>query len=145
MLLSLWLMAAPAEAAPAWTILVPFGVPQFTHRRRGRGFVFGGLQAVGLTTSTFATLAAFGYADAGNEDLYLAWRLASAGTVAFTAAAWFASVIDGSRLHQLELEAYGLAQNAQAWDLWHQPPFTLSTAPTWGLPLPVYPGVHHGG
>ncbi len=121
MLLSLWLLVAPVQAGPAWTLVVPFGVPQFTHGKRKRGLLYGGLQFVGVSASAVATVRAYGYANAGNDDLYLTWRMISAGTVAFTAASWFASAVDGSRLHQLELEAYGLAGNARAWDRWNPP------------------------
>ena len=103
MLLTLWLLATPAQASPAWTLVVPFGVPQFAHGKRKRGLLYAGLQAVGLSASTVATVRTYGYASAGNDQLYLTWRMISAGTVAFTAAAWFASSLDGSRLHQLEL------------------------------------------
>ena len=144
MLLSLWLLATPAQASPAWTLVVPFGVPQFAHGKRKRGLLYAGLQAVGLSASAVATLRTYGYASAGNDRLYLTWRMISAGTVAFTAAAWFASSVDGSRLHQLELEAHGLAQGARDWDRWHHP-LTFSVAPTsWGVALPPGLGITHG-
>jgi len=144
LLLSLWLLATPAQAGPAWTLVVPFGVPQFVHKKRKRGLLYGGLQLAGLSASTVATFRSYGYANAGNDDLYLTWRLISAGTVAFTAAAWFASALDGSRLHQLELEAYGLTQSARAWDSWH-----THTSPTfytvgWGVDLTDASRIEHG-
>jgi hypothetical protein len=156
LLLTLWLLATPAQASPAWTLVVPFGVPQFAHGKRKRGLLYAGLQAVGLSASTVATVRTYGYASAGNDQLYLTWRMISAGTVAFTAAAWFASSLDGSRLHQLELEAYGLAQGARDWDHWHSPgahshgPSALSSQsfsprPTsWGVVLPPGLGIAHG-
>jgi hypothetical protein len=133
LLLSLWLLVSPVQAGPAWTLVVPFGVPQFAHRKRGRGLLYAGLQLVGLSTSVVASIQAYGYANAGNEDLFQTWRLISAGTVAFTAGAWFASILDGSRLHQLELEAYGLAYGRAEWDRWrwHQTSFELIDG--WGV------------
>ncbi len=139
MLLSLWLLATPAQAAPAWTLVMPFGVPQFTHGKQKRGLLYAGLQFVGVSASTVATMRAYSYANAGNDQLYLTWRMISAGTVAFSAAGWFASALDGSRLHQLELEAYGLAQGARDWDRWQASSVSTLQPRAWGVALPAVP------
>ena len=112
MLLSLWLLSAPAAAAPGWTLALPLGVPQFVHGRPGMGALFAGLQVIGIGATAVATSQVYRYADSEDGDLYLTWRMVSSGTVAFTAAAWFASALGGSRLHQLELEHRAAAGRA---------------------------------
>ena len=80
------------------------------------GALFAGLQVIGIGATSVATAQVYRYADSEDGDLYLTWRMISSGTVAFTAASWFASSLGGSRLHQLELEHRGLA--GRQWQSW---------------------------
>lgn len=102
--LLLSLLAAPAQAAPAWTLAVPFGVPQFTHQQPWRGVLYGALQAGAAGAATWTTLEMREAALAGDIDRELPLRMASAVAVAGFTAVWTISIIDGARQHAIEGE-----------------------------------------
>ncbi len=121
-MLASWLLfsTALADTPGTWTVVMPLGIPQFAHGKPGRGALFGGIQAAGIGASTVATikmieLAQIGDANAVDEEIQ--WRLVSVGSVALTGAAWFASVIDGARLHDVaRAEAQARADSVRHWD-----------------------------
>ncbi len=103
LLLSLCLLDTPAAAAdPGWFLVMPFGVPQFTHGKPGRGVVYAGLQGALIGGAVWSSMEMLEAGLAGEVDRDLTFRLISAGFVAAASGAWLASAIDGSRLHQLE-------------------------------------------
>ena len=99
---------------------MPLGIPQFAHGKPGRGALFGGLQTAGIVTSTVATIKMIELSQVGSPeavDEEITWRLVSVGSVALTGATWFASVIDGARLHDAaRAEAQARADSVRHWD-----------------------------
>ncbi len=118
MFLATWLGIglALAEPPPTWTVVMPLGVPQFTHGEPKRGLVFGGLQAAAIGTTVFAQLRALelGQSDNSGSREELTWRVVSSASTGLACLGWLASVIDGSRLHDAALAPS--AAGAREWE-----------------------------
>ena len=117
-------LAAPvvhAEAPPteqvsvpgAWSMVAPFGVPQFLNDRNALGFTFGGLQVLGIGGAVYSGIRMRDLAVEGDVDAELRMRTLSVWAVGTAGAAWLASVIDGSHARDVALEK---AQSARAWE-----------------------------
>ena len=125
MLLSLLLLTNPAqaeapEAAPtlgqprAFTIVMPFGTPQYVLGRPKAGLSFMSAQLVGFGFGAFASARMWQSFEAEDYEAERSWRMASWGGIATGSAAYFGSVLHGSRLYQLQGEQ--LAASARAWE-----------------------------
>ena len=101
------------EVPSAWAMVLPFGVPQFANDRNRLGFVFGGLQAVGVAGAVYSGVEMVRLAEEGEVDQELAMREISAVSVALTGAMWLASVIDGSNAREVALKK---AESARLWE-----------------------------
>jgi hypothetical protein len=101
------------EIVSPWTTLLPFGIPQFAQGESKRGWIYAGVQGVGLAASIYTGLEMRRLAVEGEIDRELTYRLISAGTVAVTALTWFASVVDGSNMR---IESIDRAQSARDWE-----------------------------
>lgn len=106
------LLSGPAIAAPGWTQILPLGVPQLAQGRPKAALIFGAPQLLGAAASIWAISEMSEAALAGEIDRELNLRLASTGTVTFTAAFWFASVVESANHAE---EAQAQAQAALAW------------------------------
>ncbi len=110
LLATMALVTTPAHAAqspqlaPAWTVVLPFGGPQFAEGRRTRGLVFGGLQLAGASLTVTSIVQMRSLAEAGDIDAELRWRMTSAGAMAFTTGCWFGSTLDASRYREIQQE-----------------------------------------
>lgn len=99
------LLLSTAHAAPGWTTIMPFGVGAYTHGKPGRGIVYTLTQTAGIALSVTATLVGDQMVrDEKVEEAELYRYLTAAGS-SFAGAAYFVSVLDASRLHQLEAES----------------------------------------
>ncbi|MEC7240111.1 MAG: hypothetical protein VXW32_02635 [Myxococcota bacterium] len=101
------------KVPPAWTMVLPFGTPQFATDRSRLGLVLGGLQAVGVAGAVYSGVEMVRLAEEGEVDQELAMRELSAVSVALTGAMWLASVIDGSNAREVALKK---AESARLWD-----------------------------
>jgi hypothetical protein len=124
MLLSLLLLTRPAlaadpEGAPelhqprAFTIVMPFGTPQYVMGRPKAGLAFTGAQLAGFGFGTFASVRMWQAFEAEDYEAERSWRMASWGGIASGSAAYFGSVMHGSRLYQLQGEQ--MAASATSW------------------------------
>ena len=124
MLLSLLLLLSPARAAEdtgpqlhqprAFTIVMPFGTPQYVMGRPKAGAIFTGAQLAGFGFGTFASVRMWQSFNAEDYDAERSWRMASWAGIATGGAAYFGSVLHGSRLYQLQGEQMELA--ARQWE-----------------------------
>lgn len=121
-LVALFLVTPTAQAEEsqnipsAWTMVLPFGGPQFATDRNKLGFVFGGLQLAGAGSAIYSGLEMVRLAESGEPedvDQELRFRTLSAVSVGIAAAAWLASVMDGSHARDVAVER---AQSARAWE-----------------------------
>ena len=104
------LLAAPANAGAVWTVVMPLGVPQFTHQKPLRGVAYGSVQLALGGVATWSSLEMREAALAEDVGRELPLRMVSAGAIAGFAATWLISSIDGSRLHDIEaMDAEDLA------------------------------------
>jgi len=101
------------DVVSPWTTVLPFGIPQFVQGESRRGWIYAGIQGVGLAASIYTGIEMRRLALEGEIDRELTYRLVSAGSVAVTALTWFVSVVDGSNLR---IEAIDRAQAARDWD-----------------------------
>jgi len=110
--------AEEAQDVPAaWKMVLPFGGPQFATDRNTHGFVFGGIQLVGVGGAIYTGLEMVRLAESGEPediDKELQMRTLSAIAVGIAGAAWLGSVMDGSHARDLAVER---AQSARAWEL----------------------------
>lgn len=106
------LLSGPAVAAPGWTQVLPLGVPQLAQGRPKAALAFGAPQLLGAAASTWAISEMTEAALAQEIDRELNLRLISMGTVTFTAAFWFASVVESANHAE---QAQAQAQAAMAW------------------------------
>ena len=118
MFVASWLGIGLAFAEPpaTWTVVMPLGVPQFTHGETRRGVLFGGLQAAAIGATVYAQLRALELSqsdDSGGKE-ELTWRVVSGASTGLAGLSWLASVIDGSRLHDAALAPS--AAGAREWE-----------------------------
>jgi hypothetical protein len=106
------LLSGPAAAAPAFTQILPLGVPPLSQGRPKPALLYGAPQALGGAASVWAITEMREASFAGDIDRELNLRLVSMGTVTFTAAFWFASVVEAAN-HAEQSQAQ--AQAAMAW------------------------------
>ncbi|MDP2313211.1 MAG: hypothetical protein Q8P41_09925 [Pseudomonadota bacterium] len=113
-MLLLALLSTAQAAPPGWT-LVPFGVGVYVHGKPVRGVVYSATQAVGVATLTYASIQADSAALAEDEGAFKTWQAVSMAGVTVAAASFLVSVLDGSRLHDLEKDTTARDQ-VIAWD-----------------------------
>ncbi len=102
-MLALALVSSALAAPPAWT-LAPFGVGVYLHGKPVRGAAYSLTQAAGITTLAIATSNAYAAAEDEDDARFEQWQGISIAGVSVAAVSYLASVLDGSRLHELELE-----------------------------------------
>jgi hypothetical protein len=110
-------LEASAEEGPevpsGWTMVLPLGAPQFLMDRKPQGFVFGGIQVLGIGGAVYTGLEMVRLAEEGEVDQELRMRTLSAFSVGMAGGAWLASVIDGSHARDVAIEK---AQSARNWE-----------------------------
>jgi hypothetical protein len=109
------LLSAALAAPPGWT-LAPFGVGVYVHGKPVRGAVYTATQAAGIATLTVATIKGYAAAEAEDDSEFASWQALSIAGVSLAATSYLASVLDGSRLHDLELEGANAKDRVQAWE-----------------------------
>ena len=87
-------------------MVVPFGVGQFAHDKRGRGIAYAVSEVATASLATFAYVQMVQLAEEGDVDTELRWRMVSAVSTAGFAGIYTAQVIDGARLWQLDREGH---------------------------------------
>lgn len=110
MFLPLVLIPTSLAAAPLLNLL-PLGVGVYAHGRPVRGIMYTAVQAGAATTWTVATLQTWQAETDGRESDVKRGQAICVGAASLTLASYLVSVLDGSRLHELEVEAKG----GQAW------------------------------
>ena len=129
---ALGLLAPPAQAAGAFTVFMPFGIPQFAHEAPGRGALYAGIQAAGIAGVAYSEHKLLQSSAEGDWDTYDRWIAPSAISITAFGICWFVSVVDGARLHEQQL-----ALAARQWQRseWQATRLSLSgpaAAPAWG-------------
>lgn len=109
-------LLSSALAAPPGLALAPFGVGVYAHGKPVRGAVYSLTQAAGIATLSLATVNAYAAAEAENEPEFVKWQSASIAGVSVLAVSYLASVLDGSRLHELEEEGQEARRRVVGWD-----------------------------
>lgn len=97
------LLLSTAMAGPGWTLVMPFGVGLYTHGKPVRGTIYAGTQAGGIALAVSGSLVGDQALVAGDNDSALTWRYITLGGASFAVASYFVALLDGSRVHQLEL------------------------------------------
>ena len=103
-----------ASAAPAAWNIVPFGIGVYVHKRPLRGAAYTFAQAGGISTLSVASVLAADRAE--EQDAAGVQRMQTLASIGVTAAigGYFISVLDGARLHELEVEQAKLS--VREWD-----------------------------
>jgi len=109
------LLSAALAAPPGWT-LAPFGIGVYVHGKPVRGALYSATQAAGVATLTVASVQAYAAAEAENDSEFASWQALSIAGVSVAATSYLASVLDGSRLHELESVGESAKESVQAWD-----------------------------
>src|SRR5688500_8716788 len=109
------LLSAALAAPPGWT-LAPFGVGIYVHGKPVRGATYTATQAVGIAALTWATVEGHAAAEAEDDAAFASWQALSIAGVSLAAGSYLVSVLDGSRLHDLELEGVNARNRVRAWD-----------------------------
>jgi len=111
----LWLLLVNVAAAGdgAWS-LAPFGAGAYIHDRPVRGAVYTGTQAGALGTLVWSSIQLDRAEDAEDASRTSGMRALSGGMAAALGVCWVVSVVDSSRLH--ELEAIEVGARAIGWD-----------------------------
>lgn len=126
-MLALALVSSAIAAPPGWTLL-PFGVGVYLHGKPVRGAVYSATQAAGLGVLAYSTAKGYEAAEAEDDATFYLWQNVSIAAVTVAAASYAASVIDGSRLHELETAATARA-TVMSWDLSRARGETLAELP----------------
>lgn len=126
-MLALALVSSALAAPPGWTLL-PFGVGVYLHGKPARGAVYSATQAAGLGVLAFSSVKVAEAEEAEDEDAFYLWQNVSIASVTIAAASYAASVIDGSRLHELETAETARA-SVTSWDLARARGETLAELP----------------
>jgi hypothetical protein len=123
MLVALATLAIPSARAaesgadarqPVWTLVMPFGVPQFFQHKRGAGIGYAAVQAAGTGLAAYSTARMWSLAEAGEVDQELRWRMVSFGAVSVMGAGWFASSTHAAHVYRYQGDE--LAARARAWE-----------------------------
>ncbi|MES2643907.1 MAG: hypothetical protein V4850_30745 [Myxococcota bacterium] len=114
-MLLLALASAALAAPPGWTI-APFGIGVYVHGKPVRGVGYSVTQAAGIATLAVASANAYEAAVAEDEPRFNQWQAVSIAGVTLAAGSYLVSVLDGSRLHELEKEGETARARVQAWD-----------------------------
>lgn len=109
------LVSAALAAPPGWTI-APFGVGVYVHGKPVRGVGYSVTQAAGIATLAVASANAYEAAVADDEGRFNQWQAVSIAGVTLAAGSYLVSVLDGSRLHELEQEGETARARVRAWD-----------------------------
>lgn len=111
------LLSTASASPPGWS-LAPLGIGVYVHGKPVRGAAYSLTQAAGITTLSLATVNAYAAAEAEDDAGFARWQGISIAGVSVTALSYLASVLDGSRLHELELEDEGKAARlrVETWD-----------------------------
>lgn len=104
MFLLLALVPSTLAASPLLNLL-PLGVGVYAHGRPVRGLVYTATQAAGAATWTVATLDTWQAETDGREDDVKRGQALCVGAATVTLGSYLVGLIDGSRLHELEMEA----------------------------------------
>lgn len=100
----------PTEATyrppPAIALVAPLGVPQLSQRRWLRGATYFAIQGGAFGFGSFATNRMYDASEAEDIEGERTWRMWSFAGIATGTATWFVSVLDASRYHQVQSEAY---------------------------------------
>lgn len=97
------LLLSTAMAGPGWTLVMPFGVGLYTHGKPVRGTVYAGTQAAGIAVAVSGSLVGDEATIAGDDQTALTWRFVTLGGASLGVVSYFVSLLDGSRVHQLQL------------------------------------------
>jgi hypothetical protein len=116
-MLSLLLLLLPAaHAAPAGWVVVPFGVGVYVHHRPVRGVAYTVTQAAGIATAAWATKVGYDAAVAEDDVTFGHAQAYSLAGVTLAAASYLVSVLDASRLHELEGADESARRTLGEWD-----------------------------
>lgn len=91
-------------AAPPVLNVLPFGVGVYAHKKPLRGVIYTVTQAGGAGLWYGATWPARYAADIGDDATVQRWQGVLIGAATLTIGSYIVSIIDGSRLHDLEVE-----------------------------------------
>ncbi|MDP2308307.1 MAG: hypothetical protein Q8P18_19970 [Pseudomonadota bacterium] len=109
------LSSAAIAAPPGWSI-APFGIGVYVHGKTVRGVGYSVTQAAGIATLAVASANAYDAAVAEDQATFNQWQAVSIAGVTLAAGSYLVSVLDGSRLHELEKEGETARSRVQSWD-----------------------------
>lgn len=107
------LASAASASPPGWT-LAPFGIGVYVHGKPVRGVGYSATQAAGIATLAVASVNAYDAVLAEDDAAVTQWQVLSIASVTLAAGSYLASVLDGSRLHELEGET--ARARVEAWE-----------------------------
>lgn len=110
----LTLMVSSALASSPVVDLLPFGVGLYVHDRPVRGVAYTLTQVAGATVLGVATDRGLAAMEAEDSQELTRWQLVGSGGAALAFGSWFGSLVDTSRIRQLEAEE--AAASARAWN-----------------------------
>ena len=113
-LLAAVLAPAPARAGDLWTVVLPFGLPQFVQHRPIAGAAYAAVQGAGAAGAVWTGLALGNALDEEQGERFDRWRLPNALCVTALAGGWFVSAVDA--LHARDVASREQADRARAWD-----------------------------
>ncbi|MDP2309682.1 MAG: hypothetical protein Q8P18_26920 [Pseudomonadota bacterium] len=105
-----------AHAEPPGWAAVPFGVGVYVHHRPVRGLVYSATQAAGISTAAWATVVGYDAAYAEDDAAFAQAQAVSIAGVSLAAVSYLASLLDASRLHELEGGDPSARARVMAWD-----------------------------
>lgn len=97
------LLVQAASAAPAGWAVVPLGVGVYLHGKPVRGAFYTVTQGVGIGVLTWGTINGMDAAEAEDDAEFAKWQGVTVAGATATALSYLVSVIDASRLHELEM------------------------------------------
>lgn len=114
-MLTLALVSAALASPPGWTV-APFGVGVYVHGKPGRGVTYTATQAAGIAALTWGSIASAEATRAEDTEGFARWQAVSIAGITLAAGSYLVSVLDGSRLHDLEEEGQAARDRVRAWD-----------------------------
>jgi hypothetical protein len=114
-MLALFLLPAALAAPPGWS-LAPFGVGVYLHKKPVRGVVYSATQAAGIAGLVWSTAEAYDAAYAEDDDTFTKYQTLSIGAATLAVGSYLVSVMDSSRLHELEQQNASARASVLAWD-----------------------------